>query len=79
MNNNLSGIHAQLRLAHPGFALDVDVKLPGRGVSALFGPSGSGKTSCLRCIAGLEQIGRAHDGTPVTQSALVCLHLLGTK
>ncbi|AZZ45980.1 molybdenum ABC transporter ATP-binding protein [Pseudomonadaceae bacterium SI-3] len=62
MNNNLSGIHAQLRLAHPGFALDVDVKLPGRGVSALFGPSGSGKTSCLRCIAGLE---RSSTGTLV--------------
>ncbi len=48
------GIHACVRLAYPGFALDVDLKLPGQGVSALFGHSGSGKTTLLRCIAGLE-------------------------
>ncbi|WP_407296641.1 molybdenum ABC transporter ATP-binding protein [Stutzerimonas zhaodongensis] len=55
MSTNTSGIHARLHLAHPGFTLDLDVELPGRGVTALFGPSGSGKTSCLRCIAGLER------------------------
>lgn len=49
------GIQARLRLAHPGFVLDVALDMPGRGVTALFGPSGSGKTSCLRCIAGLER------------------------
>ncbi|PMZ35360.1 molybdenum ABC transporter ATP-binding protein, partial [Pseudomonas sp. GW247-3R2A] len=38
-----------------GFALEVDLQLPGRGVTALYGHSGSGKTTCLRCIAGLEQ------------------------
>ncbi len=48
-------IQARFRLQHPGFVLDVDLNLPGRGVSALFGHSGSGKTSCLRCFAGLEQ------------------------
>lgn len=37
-----------------GFALNVDLSLPGRGVTAIFGPSGSGKTTLLRCIAGLE-------------------------
>jgi molybdate transport system ATP-binding protein len=42
------------QLQRPGFALDVDLNLPARGVTALFGPSGSGKTSCLRVIAGLE-------------------------
>lgn len=47
-------IHARFRIAHPGFTLDVDLQLPGRGVSALFGASGSGKTTCLRAIAGLE-------------------------
>jgi molybdate transport system ATP-binding protein len=46
-------IEAQIALAYPGFALDLDVQLPGRGFTALFGPSGSGKTSCLRAIAGL--------------------------
>lgn len=48
-------IHARFKLGYPGFALDVDVKLPARGVSAIFGPSGSGKTTLLRCIAGLER------------------------
>jgi molybdate transport system ATP-binding protein len=44
----------RLNLHKPGFTLDIDVQLPGRGVTALFGPSGSGKTTCLRCLAGLE-------------------------
>ena len=47
-------IHTRLKLNYSGFALDVDLHLPGRGVTALYGPSGSGKTTCLRCIAGLE-------------------------
>jgi len=55
MSSGSKGIEARLRMKHPGFTLDVSLKLPGRGVSALFGPSGSGKTSCLRCIAGLER------------------------
>jgi molybdate transport system ATP-binding protein len=52
-------IEVRLQLNYPGFALKVDLKLPGRGVTALYGHSGSGKTTCLRCIAGLE---RAEDG-----------------
>ncbi len=48
-------IAAHFKLAYPGFALDVDLDLPGRGVTALFGQSGSGKTTLLRCIAGLER------------------------
>lgn len=51
-------IEARFELAWPGFSLDVDLNLPGRGVSALFGHSGSGKTTCLRAIAGLERIAR---------------------
>ena len=50
-----SFITAQLRLSRPDFALDVDLQLPGQGVTALFGPSGCGKTSCLRSLAGLER------------------------
>ena len=46
-------IQARFQLTHPGFTLDVDLDLPGRGVTALFGPSGCGKTSLLRCMAGL--------------------------
>lgn len=48
-------IIACLQLARPGFTLDVDLQLPGRGVTALFGPSGCGKTTCLRAIAGLDR------------------------
>ena len=50
-----AGIVARFRLAWAGFALDVALDLPGRGVSALFGHSGSGKTTLLRCLAGLER------------------------
>ena len=55
MNTAVGVIEAQLSLAYPGFALDLQVQLPGRGFTALFGPSGSGKTSCLRAIAGLQR------------------------
>lgn len=48
-------IDVQLKLTYSGFALDLDLQLPGRGVTALYGHSGSGKTTCMRCIAGLEK------------------------
>jgi molybdate transport system ATP-binding protein len=48
-------IDVRLNIAYSGFSLDVDLNLPGRGVTALYGHSGSGKTTCLRCIAGLER------------------------
>lgn len=51
----MAGIDARFRLDWPGFSLDVDLNVPGRGVTALFGHSGSGKTTLLRCIAGLER------------------------
>jgi molybdate transport system ATP-binding protein len=43
-----------LRTALDDFSLEVDLTLPGRGVTALFGPSGCGKTTLLRCLAGLQ-------------------------
>ncbi|MCC2955904.1 molybdenum ABC transporter ATP-binding protein [Massilia sp. IC2-477] len=51
----------QVRLALPraDFRLDVDLRLPGSGITVLFGRSGSGKTSVLRGVAGLEASGRA--------------------
>lgn len=49
----MAEIHARFHVDWPDFALDVDLKLPARGVTALFGHSGSGKTTLLRCIAGL--------------------------
>lgn len=48
-------VRARFRLPYPAFTLDVDVDLPGQGITALFGRSGSGKTTLLRCIAGLEK------------------------
>jgi molybdate transport system ATP-binding protein len=65
MKPNLSDnpIRASFQLKHRSsnpkrhtdqFTLDVDLTLPGSGVSVIFGPSGSGKTTLLRCIAGLE-------------------------
>jgi molybdate transport system ATP-binding protein len=48
-------IHARFAVSRPGFAMTVDLSLPGQGVTALFGPSGSGKTTLLRAIAGLER------------------------
>ncbi|HEX8989849.1 MAG TPA: molybdenum ABC transporter ATP-binding protein [Rhodocyclaceae bacterium] len=68
-------IRANFRLSHPGFALDVDLVLPARGVTALFGPSGSGKTTVLRCIAGLERraAGRLEVGGEVWQQEGVFL------
>lgn len=51
----MSGIRARFRLERGDFALDVDLDLPGRGVTALFGHSGSGKTTLLRLMAGLER------------------------
>lgn len=50
----MASLDARFRLQWPGFTLDVDESLPGRGITALFGHSGSGKTTLLRCIAGLE-------------------------
>ncbi|MDZ7621516.1 MAG: molybdenum ABC transporter ATP-binding protein [Candidatus Competibacteraceae bacterium] len=50
-------IQARFQVIWPGFTLDVDLDLPGRGVTALFGHSGSGKTTLLRCLAGLERQG----------------------
>ena len=51
----MNSIQARFKLDWPGFSLDVDLSLPGRGVTALFGPSGCGKTTLLRSIAGLER------------------------
>ncbi len=38
------------------FQLDVNLNLPGKGITAIFGASGSGKTTLLRCIAGLQTV-----------------------
>jgi molybdate transport system ATP-binding protein len=55
MTSPRARIQVRLHMAYPEFTVDVDLALPGRGVTALYGHSGSGKTTCLRCIAGLEK------------------------
>ncbi len=61
------GIQARFHHRYAGFTLDVDLALPGRGVTALFGPSGCGKTTLLRCMAGLT---RATQGQLAVNGAL---------
>ncbi|MDX1694413.1 MAG: molybdenum ABC transporter ATP-binding protein [Ketobacteraceae bacterium] len=52
-------IQLTARLQRQDFHLDVDVQVPGEGVTAVFGPSGSGKTTLLRIVAGLEKAPRS--------------------
>ncbi|MHB8446449.1 MAG: molybdenum ABC transporter ATP-binding protein [Rudaea sp.] len=53
-------VRIRVALEYPPFALDVDLVLPGRGITGVFGPSGAGKTVFLRAIAGLERTARGH-------------------
>ena len=46
-------LHVSAAAAGSRPRLDVDLHLPGRGVTAIFGPSGAGKSTLLRAIAGL--------------------------
>ncbi|MDT8387457.1 MAG: molybdenum ABC transporter ATP-binding protein [Thiogranum sp.] len=48
-------IEARFHVERGDFTLDVDLAIPGSGVTAIFGPSGCGKTTLLRAIAGLER------------------------
>lgn len=48
-------IDARFKIRRAGFALDVDLQIPDKGVTAIFGPSGCGKTTLLRAIAGLDR------------------------
>ena len=48
-------IKARFHIDWTAFSLDLDLHLPGRGITAIFGHSGSGKTTLLRCIAGLTK------------------------
>lgn len=59
MSDPGKGIRARFRVPYGNFLLDLDLQLPGRGVTGLLGHSGSGKTTFLRCVAGLE---RAQEG-----------------
>lgn len=68
-------LQARFQLDYPEFTLDVDLDLPGRGVTALFGHSGSGKTTLLRLVAGLIRTphGRLSVNGEVWQDGRTCL------
>lgn len=51
----VENIHAKIQHRTGEFSLDVDVKIKGQGVTAIFGPSGSGKTSFLRMLSGITR------------------------
>lgn len=53
-------IRARFDIRYGAFALNVDLDIPGRGVTALFGPSGSGKTTILRALTGIERFKGAY-------------------
>ena len=63
----MTRIHLQIQLNRSAFKLDLDLQLPGHGITAILGPSGSGKTTLLRAVAGLEtpQLGRIQIGSHV--------------
>lgn len=48
-------IRFSFRTQYSNFCLDLNLELPGTGITGIFGPSGSGKTTLLRCIAGLQR------------------------
>ncbi len=53
-------LEARFQLPLQSFLLDAELRIPRRGVTAVFGRSGSGKTTLLRCIAGLERRARGY-------------------
>ncbi len=54
VNASVNDFRIQFSRQLGAMALDVDIALPKRGITALFGRSGSGKTTILRAMAGLE-------------------------
>jgi len=70
-------IHLQIKILRSAFELNLELQLPGQGITAIFGPSGSGKTSLLRAVAGLEknQQGRIQIGANIWQDTRqgICL------
>jgi len=47
-------IEARFKIVRKDFTLDVELNIPGSGITAIYGDSGCGKTTLLRAIAGLE-------------------------
>ena len=55
MCGDTMSIEAKFKLSKSDFTLDVDLSIPGSGITSLLGPSGCGKTTLLRALAGLER------------------------
>ena len=70
-------IHLQINIVRSSFELNLDLQLPGQGITAIFGPSGSGKTTFLRAVAGLEKNpkGRIQIGANIWQDTKQGIHL----
>ncbi len=51
----MTELDAAFGIRRGAFRLDVEFRVPGVGITALFGRSGCGKTTLLRCVAGLER------------------------
>ncbi len=51
-------MHLRFKLPRAAFTLNVDLQLPGTGITCVIGPSGCGKTSLLRVVAGLDNPSR---------------------
>jgi len=60
LRSQSDGIRIDLHRDFGRFSLDVQLSLPGKGVSILFGPSGCGKTTLLRGVAGLDAEMKGH-------------------
>ncbi|MCQ1058581.1 molybdenum ABC transporter ATP-binding protein [Photobacterium sp. ZSDE20] len=58
-NATADDLRIRIEQSYKGFTLDVDLRIPMRGVTVLFGPSGCGKTTCLRALAGLNRFDSA--------------------
>ena len=50
-----AGIELRLSLRRPDFELNLDLDLPGQGVTVFFGPSGSGKSTLAKLMQGFYQ------------------------
>lgn len=65
----MTDIEIALHGSRGNFGVEVEFRLPARGVSAVFGSSGAGKTTLLRALAGLERMsGRVRVADQLWQS-----------
>lgn len=51
----MTDLHLKVKKQLGCMQVDVDLRLPSRGVSAIFGRSGAGKTTLINLFSGLEQ------------------------